>query len=311
MLSTLHCDAVIAIITEHLFSVTDVRSLSESRAIELSIVLSTAPHNDSHEITTALKFALQKFSEDNRIDVALRPAALHRIGLAVFDMDSTLIRAEVIDELAKRAGVGDAVATITAAAMRGELSFAESFTERLSLLRGLSENVLESIAENLPVMDGAERLFAALHATGCRTAILSGGFTYFARSLARRFGIDDVYANELDIENGHLTGRANGDIIDGKKKADLLLMLAEKHRLPLTQTLAVGDGANDLPMISLAGLGIAFHAKPLVKAQAPISLNALGLDSILYVLGFSDAEIAALQSTSAVLPQPQDSNITL
>ena len=208
--------------------------------------------------------------------------------LVAFDMDSTLIEAEVIDELAARAGVGDEVSAITERAMRGELDFSESFRARVGLLKGLDEAALEQIAAELKITEGAERLIATLRSLGYRTAILSGGFTYFARYLQQRLGMDYVYANELDIVDGKVTGEVTGTIVDGERKALLLRQLAEKEGIDLQQVIAVGDGANDLPMLSTAGLGIAFRAKPLVKQSAEQSISTLGLDAILYLLGFSD-----------------------
>ena len=210
--------------------------------------------------------------------------------LICFDMDSTLIQTECIDELAMRAGVGDKVKAITERAMRGEIDFKESFTQRVSLLKGLDVSVMKDIADHLPITEGADRLMSVLKRCGYKIAILSGGFTYFGEQLRRRYGIDYVYANELEIdENGKLTGRYIGDIVDGKRKAELLKLIAQVEQVNLAQTIAVGDGANDLPMISEAGLGIAFHAKPRVKATAQQSINNIGLDGVLYFLGFKDS----------------------
>lgn len=211
--------------------------------------------------------------------------------LICFDMDSTLIKTEVIDELADRAGVGEEVRAITESAMRGEIDFTESFIKRVSLLKGLDESVMKEIAENLPIMDGADRLMATLKKSGYKIAILSGGFTYFGNYLKKRFGVDYIYANELEIENGKLTGRHVGDIIDGKRKAELLKLLAQVEKIELEQVIAVGDGANDLPMLNIAGLGIAFHAKPKVKENARQSISSIGLDGVLYFLGFRDRHI--------------------
>lgn len=209
--------------------------------------------------------------------------------LICFDMDSTLIKTEVIDELAKRAGVGEQVQEITARAMRGEIDFRESFKERVALLKGLDESVMKDIAEHLPITEGVERLMYVLKRYGYKIAILSGGFTYFGNYLKERFGIDYVYANNLEIVDGKLTGRYIGDIVDGKRKAELLQLLAQVENVDIAQTIAVGDGANDLPMLSVAGLGIAFHAKPKVKANAKQSINTIGLDGVLYFLGFKDS----------------------
>ncbi len=227
------------------------------------------------------------------VDIAIQQDNAYRRNrrLVCFDMDSTLIEAEVIDELAKRAGVGDQVAKITESAMRGEMDFTESFTQRMALLEGLSETVLQDIAENLPIMEGAETLIRNLNAYGFTTAILSGGFSYFGHYLQRKLGIDHVHANTLEIVDGKLTGRVIHPVVDGQRKAYLLKQIAEELGLNPQQVIAVGDGANDLPMLSVAGLGIAFRAKPLVRESAKQSMSTHGLDGILYLLGFKDQDI--------------------
>ncbi len=209
--------------------------------------------------------------------------------LICFDMDSTLIQTECIDELAERAGVGEQVRAITESAMRGEIDFKESFAQRVALLKGLDESVMKEIAENMPITEGVERLMFVLKRYGYKIAILSGGFTYFGEYLQKKFGIDYVYANELEIIDGKLTGRYLGDVVDGKRKAELLRLIAQVEKVDIAQTIAVGDGANDLPMLSLAGLGIAFHAKPKVVENAKQSINSIGLDGVLYFLGFKDS----------------------
>lgn len=209
--------------------------------------------------------------------------------LICFDMDSTLIKTEVIDELAERAGVGAQVRAITEQAMRGEIDFTESFTRRVALLKGLDESVMRDIAENLPITEGVERLMFVLKQYGYKIAILSGGFTYFGNYLKNKFGIDYVYANELEIVDGKLTGRYLGEVVDGRRKAELLRLIAQVEKVDIKQTIAVGDGANDLPMLTLAGLGIAFHAKPKVVENAKQAINTIGLDGVLYFLGFKDS----------------------
>ncbi|MEG2598790.1 MAG: phosphoserine phosphatase SerB [Muribaculaceae bacterium] len=232
-------------------------------------------------------------ANDLEFDISLQEDTMYRRcrRLVCFDMDSTLIETEVIDELAMRAGVGDKVKAITESAMRGEIDFSESFRERVALLKGLDEGVLKEIAENLPITEGVDRMMEVLKRAGFKTAILSGGFTYFGNYLKQKFGIDYVYANELEIENGKLTGRYIGDIIDGKRKAELLKLIAQVENVNIAQTIAVGDGANDLPMLSTAGLGIAFHAKPKVKANAGQSISTIGIDGVLYFIGFKDSFI--------------------
>lgn len=209
--------------------------------------------------------------------------------LICFDMDSTLIETEVIDELAIRAGVGEQVKEITERAMRGEIDFTESFRERVALLKGLDVSVMREIAENLPITEGVDRLMYVLKRYGYKIAILSGGFTYFGRYLQDKYGIDYVYANELEIVDDKLTGNYLGDVVDGKRKAELLRLIAQVEKVDIAQTIAVGDGANDLPMLGIAGLGIAFHAKPKVVANAKQSINTIGLDGVLYFLGFKDS----------------------
>lgn len=230
---------------------------------------------------------------DSGVDISFQKDDLYRRSrrLICFDMDSTLINTEVIDELADRAGVGDQVRAITESAMRGEIDFTESFTRRVALLKGLDESVMEEIANNLPFNEGLAQMMTVLKRVGYKTAILSGGFTYFGKALQRRFGFDYVYANELEIEDGRLTGRYLGEIVDGRRKAELLRLLCQFENINLEQSVAVGDGANDLPMLNLAGLGIAYHAKPKVKATAKQSISTTGLDGILYFLGLKDSKI--------------------
>lgn len=235
---------------------------------------------------------MMKISADLGIDFSFQRDDMFRRmrRLICFDMDSTLIQTECIDELAERAGVGEQVKAITESAMRGEIDFKESFTRRVSLLKGLDVSVMKEIAENLPITEGVDRLMTTLKRCGYKIAILSGGFTYFGEHLQRKYGIDYVYANELEVgDDGKLTGRYVGEIVDGHRKAELLKLIAQVEKVNLAQTIAVGDGANDLPMISEAGLGIAFHAKPRVVANAKQSINTIGLDGVLYFLGFKDS----------------------
>jgi phosphoserine phosphatase len=246
----------------------------------------------------ALRQAFMKLASSLDVDIAVQEDNLYRRNrrLVCFDMDSTLIDAEVIDELAKEAGVGEQVAEITEAAMRGEIDFDSSFRRRMALLKGLDESVLQQVASRLKLSDGAEKLIYYLHKLGYKTAILSGGFDYFGRYLQAKLNIDYVYANRLDIVNGKVTGDVQGTIVNGERKAELLRELAAKEGLSLEQVIAVGDGANDLPMLSIAGLGIAFRAKPLVKESAKQSISHLGLDAILYLIGFRDRDALGYSS---------------
>jgi len=241
-----------------------------------------------------MKKSFIQLAGEIEIDIAFQEDNIYRRSrrLVCFDMDSTLIQTEVIDQLAYRAGVGEQVSEITERAMRGEIDFSESFVQRVSLLKGLDESVMKEIAENLPLTEGAERLFKTLKQYGYRTAILSGGFTYFGNYLKNKLGVDYVFANELEIMNGKLTGKHVGQIVDGNRKAELLKLLAFKEDIHLEQVIAVGDGSNDLPMLRLAGLGIAFHAKPKVKESAKNAISNIGLDAILYLLGFRDREMS-------------------
>ena len=235
---------------------------------------------------------LMKFSSEMEMDCSYQKDDMYRRmrRLICFDMDSTLIQTECIDELAERNGVGAEVRAITESAMRGEIDFKESFTRRVALLKGLDVSVMQDIADHLPMTEGVERLMMVLKRYGYKIALLSGGFTFFGECLQKKLGIDYVYANELEIgEDRKLTGRYLGDIVDGHRKAELLRLIAQVEKVDLEQTIAVGDGANDLPMLSLAGLGIAFHAKPRVVANAKQSINTIGIDGVLYFLGFKDS----------------------
>ncbi|WP_242204280.1 phosphoserine phosphatase SerB [Aestuariivivens insulae] len=237
-----------------------------------------------------------QISHDLDVDIAFQEDNIYRRNrrLVCFDMDSTLIQTEVIDELAELAGVGEEVKAITESAMQGEIDFNESFVRRMKLLKGLSEKVLHDVAVNLPITKGARRLIDTLRSYGFKTAILSGGFTYFGHYLQKELGIDYVYANQLEIKDGVLTGDYLGDIVNGDKKAEYLREIAIKEGIDISQTIAVGDGANDLPMLNLAGLGIAFHAKPKVKNNAQSSISSIGLDGVLYLLGYHDRHIDLL-----------------
>lgn len=283
------------IVAEQDMNIDDIKRLTgripldeNARTPKASVELSVRGTPKNKE---CMKAEFMKLSTELEMDISFQEDSMYRRmrRLICFDMDSTLIETEVIDELAIRAGVGDQVKAITEAAMRGEIDFCESFRQRCALLKGLDVSVMQEIAENLPITEGVDRLMRILKKVGFKIAILSGGFTYFGNFLKQKYNIDYVYANELEIENGKLTGNHVGDIVDGKRKAELLRLIAQVENVDIRQTVAVGDGANDLPMISIAGLGIAFHAKPKVKATAKQSISTIGLDGILYFLGYKDS----------------------
>ena len=299
----------------HLAAVTEVtaqQGLNIDKIVRLSgrIILGNADINGQACIEFSargepnsadeLRQSLLKLAGEQNIDIAYQEDNIFRRSrqLVVFDMDSTLIDAEVIDELAVEAGVGEQVAAITEAAMRGEVDFKQSFVQRVALLEGLSEGVLQTVAKRLRLNDGAEYLLKSLKQLGFKTAIVSGGFTFFGRHLQKQLGVDYVYANELDVVKGVVTGNVVGEIIDGQRKAEILVEIANKLGLSLEQVIAVGDGANDLAMLNIAGLGIAFRAKPLVKASAKQAISNVGLDGILYLLGYSDKDIVNLHKDS-------------
>ena len=292
---------VSAIIAEHRLNIDRIERLSGR--------LSLAVHTGCSNACVELEASGQVASEDGMradflaaaqelgIDVAFQRESIYRRNrrLFAFDMDSTLIQGEVIDELAKMAGVADRVVAITESAMRGEIEFKESFRRRVALLKGLSEERVMELIGRIPLAEGAEQLIRTLKVLGYKTAILSGGFTFFARHLQQRFAIDYIYANTLEIARGAVTGEVSGSIIDGAGKAELLRRIAEQEKISLEQVIAVGDGANDLPMLNLAGMGIAFRAKPLVRQNADHSLTHLGLDSLLYLIGVRDRDLAGIE----------------
>ena len=240
-----------------------------------------------------LRGRMLEISKETGIDISFHVDDIYRHArrLVVFDMDSTLIQGEVINVLAEHAGVGDPVARITASTMNGEMDFKESFSRRVALLKGLDVEVLTETARNLVLTEGAERVIQTLKKLGYKIGIISGGFDFFGEYLQNKLGLDYVFANVLEVENGKVTGNVNGDIIDGPKKADILKTIATVENISLQQTIAVGDGANDLPMISIAGLGIAYHAKPIVKENSEQSISSVGLDGLLYLMGLSEREI--------------------
>ena len=293
----------------HIAKVSEVISENGLNIDNITRLSGRVPLADADETSKAcVEFSLRGSARDSfreellavcsdlDIDIAVQEDGIYRRNrrLIAFDMDSTLIRTEVIDELAQEAGVGDAVAVITSRAMAGELDFKESLRRRVSLLKGLPESALVEVAGRLPLTEGVEHLFQTLNHLGYKTAILSGGFNYFGEVLKEALAIDYVFANELEIVDGRLTGRVPDPIVDAERKASLLRELAEQQGISLKQTIAVGDGANDLAMLDIAGLGIAFHAKPLVRETAGHSISNLGLDSLLYLMGIRDAEVRAI-----------------
>jgi phosphoserine phosphatase len=290
-----HLARVTTIIAAHAMNVDRIDRLSERLSANnpsanacVELAMSGAPAQEP-----AMRADFLAAAQELSIDIAFQRESIFRRNrrLFAFDMDSTLIQGEVIDELAKMAGVGDEVARITEAAMRGELNFDESFRRRVGLLRGLPEEQVHSLLETIPLAQGAERLIRTLRMLGYKTAILSGGFTFFARHLQERLGIDYVYANDLEMVDGAVTGRVAAPIVNGERKAELLAEIARSEDISLEQVVAVGDGANDIPMLKLAGMGIAYRAKPLVRQSAPQSISALGLDGLLYLIGVRDRDL--------------------
>lgn len=289
---------VTGVISGHGLNIDDIKRLTGRIPLDESSMLnkSSIEFSIRGSLTDEARADMQKAFVGlctNGLDISFQKDDIYRRSrrLICFDMDSTLIGTEVIDELAMKAGVGDEVKAITESAMRGEMDFKESFTKRVALLKGLDESVMEDIAKNLPYNEGLERMMMILKRVGYKTAILSGGFTYFGKYLQMKFGFDYVYANDLEIVDGKLTGKYLGEIVDGKRKAELLRLLCQVENINLEQAVAVGDGANDLPMLNLAGLGIAYHAKPKVVAGAQQAISRVGLDGLLYFLGLKDSKI--------------------
>jgi phosphoserine phosphatase len=296
-ISANHLAQVSAIIAEHGMNVDRIERLSG----RLSLAVHTSNSNACVELRVSgnatseasMRAAFLSIAHDLRIDIAFQRESIFRRNrrLFAFDMDSTLIQGEVIDELAKLAGVADKVVAITESAMRGEIEFQESFRRRVALLRGLPEQRVKELIGAIPLVEGAERLIGTLKMLGYKTAILSGGFTFFARHLQERLGIDYVFANELDIVDGVVSGQVRTEIVDGARKAELLRQIAQKENISLEQVVAVGDGANDLPMLGIAGMGIAFRAKPIVRQTAGHAVSFLGLDSLLYLIGVRERDL--------------------
>ena len=294
-LSAHHIAAVTKILADQGLNIDSIKRLTgrmpldEQKASVRACIEFSVRGNPQH--MEEMQSRLMHLSSEMGVDFSFQLDNMYRRmrRLICFDMDSTLIQTECIDELAERAGVGEQVRAITERAMRGEIDFKESFARRVALLKGLEESAMRDIAEHLPITEGVDRLMFVLKHYGYKIAILSGGFTYFGHYLKQKYGIDYMYANELEIADGKLTGRYVGEIVDGKRKAELLRLIAQVEHVDIAQTIAVGDGANDLPMLSTAGLGIAFHAKPKVMANTRQSINTIGLDGVLYFLGFKDS----------------------
>jgi len=298
-ISASHLARVSAIISAHGLNVDRIERLSG----RLSLAVHTPDANACVELTVSgdvsseqsMRAAFLETAHDLKIDIAFQRESIFRRNrrLFAFDMDSTLIEGEVIDELAKLAGVGDQVVKVTESAMRGEIEFQESFRRRVALLRGLPETRVRALLDTIPLVQGAEQLIGTLKRLGYKTAILSGGFNFFAQHLQTRLGIDYVFANDLDIEDGMVSGQVRTPIVDGARKAELLREIARMENISLDQVVAVGDGANDLPMLGIAGMGIAFRAKPLVRQTASHAVSFLGLDSLLYLIGVRDRDLPA------------------
>jgi phosphoserine phosphatase len=293
-----HLARVSAIIAKHGLNVERIERLSG----RLSLAVHTPDANACVELTVngnscseaSLRAAFLTTAHDLKIDIAFQRESIFRRNrrLFAFDMDSTLIEGEVIDELAKLAGVADEVVQVTESAMRGEIEFQESFRRRVALLRGLKETRVRELLDTIPLVEGAEQLIGTLKMLGYKTAILSGGFSFFAQHLQARLGIDYVFANDLDIVDGVVSGVVRTPIVDGARKAELLRQIARQENISLEQVVAVGDGANDLPMLGIAGMGIAFRAKPLVRQTASHAVSFLGLDSLLYLIGVRDRDLS-------------------
>lgn len=288
-LDTAALHALTRCLAEHNVNVEKVARLSEDCLSSIELRVRLGEDVDPK----ALRRELLALSMEGGFDVALQPVSLYLRSkrLVVLDMDSTLVQIEVIDELARRAGVVDRVSAITERAMRGEMDFNASLLERVALLEGLEASALDDIAHSLPLTDGAERLIRVLKRLGFRTAVLSGGFDVPVEALRRRLGIDYAYANTLEVVDGRLTGKLMGPIVNAERKAELLVQIAEQEGILLDQVIAVGDGANDLLMLEKAGLGIAFRAKPKLREAADTSISSTGLDGILYLLGINAREL--------------------
>ena len=292
-LGAAHLHAIASTLAAAGANIEKIGRLSENTLASVEIHTQLPPGGDSD----ALKRTLLSVATNAGFDVSLQRESLYRRSkrLVVLDMDSTLIRIEVIDELARAAGVGAEVARITERAMQGEMDYDQSLRERVGLLAGLNVAVLDQLAQNLPLTDGAETLVRVLKRLGYKIAVISGGFSRAAEALKRRLGVDYAYSNNLEVQGGKLTGRVVGPIVNAQRKAELLETIAQAEGVLLDQVIAVGDGANDALMLERAGLGIAFHAKPKLRESADTSITAAGLDAILYLLGISARELQEVE----------------
>ncbi|MGE0615249.1 MAG: phosphoserine phosphatase SerB [Bacteriovoracia bacterium] len=281
---------VTAVLAKFGLNIDRIQRLSDSGFSCVELLVSSTRAVDQ----SAMKKQLLQIAQNQAVDVALQAEGLFRRAkrLVVFDMDSTLIRNEVIDELARERGVYDEVSAITHAAMKGQMNFDQSLSERCAKLKGANAADFEKVFARIEITPGAIEMFQVLRRLGYKTALISGGFTFVADRLKEKLGIDYVYANQLEVVGGAVTGKVFPPIINAQRKADLLEVIAQQERISLDQVIAVGDGANDLLMLEKAGLGIAFNAKPLVSAQAKLSLNQKNLRSIFYLLGLSGRDVA-------------------
>jgi phosphoserine phosphatase len=277
-------------------NIENIRQLSDGSLVSVEVIVSLP--GPVEEQGVALRRELLAAVADYDIDIAVQRETVTRRSkrLIVMDMDSTLISIECIDELARLHGVADRVEAITARAMAGELDFEQSLRERVALLEGLEHERVLGLSRDLPLTDGAEDLLYVLRALGYKTALVSGGFTFAANALKERLGIDYAYANQLEVAGGRLTGRVLDPIVGPQRKADLLDAIAQGEGISLEQTIAIGDGANDLGMLERAGLGIAFHAKPKLRQAADTTVTSGGLDRILYLLGLRAREVSEILS---------------